>query len=453
MRVCGRLQSVEGTGVFMRSVLALIVLIGLVATVPAHGQAERLHVVANTVPPDAFVSLRTDPSTRTGQRVATMPNGTVVKVLEQNPDGWWKVRVVSTGQEGWALSGKNGKSWITGQNQAAPADDVRPACARKWQAHKAATNASQDEFRAFWEKCKAEAGTPENLARNSSPPDARAKAGIEGALRKNLPESGKLTLRSGVIVGDYALQNWNAGPIGGETLLKQDIVKSEWVVLATDGGGLDVNEIIAKGVPEKVAAELKAQLKTAEGQKPSTPSQEALVGAPKQSQTTRVQTTGAVEALTPTQFGFYAVNSGRLVRLPRIGDSRARSDFGMQFGAFAAPEEVIFATGQVSFVIYDRMFAATAPPEVFINVIAKIRNTDSWRTTSRGYRLGLSPHPTNRDIVQATGNFPPGRYGLTIGVDTYSFSISGPNSDPNHCLAFNANYSVLSFCDGRSFGG
>src|SRR5687767_4729944 len=38
------------------------------------------HVVANTAPPDAFVSLRTEPSTKTGQRVATMPNGTALRV-------------------------------------------------------------------------------------------------------------------------------------------------------------------------------------------------------------------------------------------------------------------------------------------------------------------------------------------------------------------------------------
>jgi uncharacterized protein len=75
--------------------------------------SEKLYVIANTTPPDAFLSLRTDPSLRIGQRLASMANGTVVKVLQENPDGWWKVRVIATGQEGWALSGQNGKVWIT----------------------------------------------------------------------------------------------------------------------------------------------------------------------------------------------------------------------------------------------------------------------------------------------------------------------------------------------------
>src|SRR5947209_1637844 len=57
-------------------------------------QTEKLHVVANTTPPDAFLSLRTEPSPRAGERIVAMPNGTVLKVLQQNPGGWWKVRVV-----------------------------------------------------------------------------------------------------------------------------------------------------------------------------------------------------------------------------------------------------------------------------------------------------------------------------------------------------------------------
>jgi uncharacterized protein YecT (DUF1311 family) len=92
--------------------------------------AEQLHVIANTTPPDAFLSLRTHPSSQIGQRIAVMTNGTIVQVLQQNPDGWWKVRVTSTGQEGWALSGHDGKVWITAtsdQNQAASPSSSGPS--------------------------------------------------------------------------------------------------------------------------------------------------------------------------------------------------------------------------------------------------------------------------------------------------------------------------------------
>jgi hypothetical protein len=68
--------------------------------------------VANTTPPDAYLALRTHPSSSIGQRIATMPNGTLLKVLQRRADGWWHVRILTTGQEGWALSGRSGKTWI-----------------------------------------------------------------------------------------------------------------------------------------------------------------------------------------------------------------------------------------------------------------------------------------------------------------------------------------------------
>jgi len=71
-----------------------------------------LHHVANTRPPDAFVSLRTQPSATAGQRIRTMPNGTKLMVLEKRPDNWWKVRVVPSGEEGWALSRSQDRAFI-----------------------------------------------------------------------------------------------------------------------------------------------------------------------------------------------------------------------------------------------------------------------------------------------------------------------------------------------------
>ncbi|WP_425374648.1 hypothetical protein [Pseudolabrys taiwanensis] len=41
-----------------------------------------------------------------------MPNGTRLTVLRQRSDGWWLVRILATGQEGWALSRIGGKPFI-----------------------------------------------------------------------------------------------------------------------------------------------------------------------------------------------------------------------------------------------------------------------------------------------------------------------------------------------------
>ncbi len=71
-----------------------------------------IYYVTNTEPPDAFLSLRTDPASTIGHRVMTMPNGTRLRVLQRRTDGWWYVKVIPTGQEGWALSGQGNNVWI-----------------------------------------------------------------------------------------------------------------------------------------------------------------------------------------------------------------------------------------------------------------------------------------------------------------------------------------------------
>jgi hypothetical protein len=70
------------------------------------------HYVANTLPPDAFLSLRSEPTTRAGHRIMAMSNGTLLQVILQRDDGWWLVRVVQSGKEGWALSGQSDRRWI-----------------------------------------------------------------------------------------------------------------------------------------------------------------------------------------------------------------------------------------------------------------------------------------------------------------------------------------------------
>ena len=66
--------------------------------------------------PDPFLALRTNPTTRYGQRIAKLRNGTRLEILDATrPDGWWLVRTPND-QTGWAKSGAgwDGKerSWI-----------------------------------------------------------------------------------------------------------------------------------------------------------------------------------------------------------------------------------------------------------------------------------------------------------------------------------------------------
>jgi hypothetical protein len=41
-----------------------------------------------------------------------MSNGTLLKVLQRQGDGWWYVRVLPSGPEGWALSRQGNSVWI-----------------------------------------------------------------------------------------------------------------------------------------------------------------------------------------------------------------------------------------------------------------------------------------------------------------------------------------------------
>jgi len=91
--------------------LALLISCGLLAAQQG-SQSLTFHFVANTTPPDAYLALRTLPSSRGGRRIMAMSNGTLLQVLQRRDDGWWRVRVSPSGQEGWALSGRGNRVWI-----------------------------------------------------------------------------------------------------------------------------------------------------------------------------------------------------------------------------------------------------------------------------------------------------------------------------------------------------
>ena len=75
------------------------------AATPPSAPDNSVYFVANTRPPDAYLALRTHPSSSVGRRVTTMPNDTTLRVLQKRDDGWWNVEVIASGQQGWAFSG------------------------------------------------------------------------------------------------------------------------------------------------------------------------------------------------------------------------------------------------------------------------------------------------------------------------------------------------------------
>ena len=70
------------------------------------------YYVANATPLDAFLTLRAKPSFIPRYIIMEMPTNTVLQVLQKRGDGWWYVRVVDSGIEGWARSGTSQSAWI-----------------------------------------------------------------------------------------------------------------------------------------------------------------------------------------------------------------------------------------------------------------------------------------------------------------------------------------------------
>jgi len=68
--------------------------------------------VWDTRPPDDWLALRSEPTTKRGRQIRKMENGTLLDVIDKRTDGWWRVRVVDTGVVGWALSGQGSRTWI-----------------------------------------------------------------------------------------------------------------------------------------------------------------------------------------------------------------------------------------------------------------------------------------------------------------------------------------------------
>ena len=76
---------------FAHSLIAALVILTLSITDVSRAE-DANYYVANTRPPDAFLALRTHPSSQFGRRIMAMPNGTVLQVLQRNNDGWWYVQ-------------------------------------------------------------------------------------------------------------------------------------------------------------------------------------------------------------------------------------------------------------------------------------------------------------------------------------------------------------------------
>ncbi len=155
----------------------------------------------------------------------------------------------------------------------------------------------------------------------------------------------------------------------------------------------------------------------------------------------------------PSVYGVYAVSGTKLYELePLFGRP---PDLRMFMSAiFKTPSHTVVPDGEVSFVVYRRDMASSAPDRVSVRVIAKIArsltfsktgqpitaNVDGeWavRNVSFDYRVAPSSESPEMIVIKPVSAAPPlaaGRYALIIKGQMFDFAVDGHITQTAQCL-------------------
>ena len=156
----------------------------------------------------------------------------------------------------------------------------------------------------------------------------------------------------------------------------------------------------------------------------------------------------------PTAYGVYAISNNRLIELEQISaspvDPRARNSLQI-----VKPSRTVINDAKLAFIAYRRDLTTSAPDKVSVRIAARIARamtvdplgkavmepppTASWLIREFGYDLRVSPVPENSEMLmlvpeEADFAFPPGRYELVLGGQSYDFVIAGIIKEPAHCV-------------------
>jgi hypothetical protein len=155
----------------------------------------------------------------------------------------------------------------------------------------------------------------------------------------------------------------------------------------------------------------------------------------------------------PSVYGVYAVSAGKLYELDqlamRVPDPRVRIS-----AMISDPSHVTVPDGKLSFVIFRRDLAASAPIDVFVRVIAQVQREmkfngngpptitkvdGQWAVRSKSYQFRVAPLAANPEMIvlraaDTESALPPGRYALVLGGQGYDFAVAGQVTDTAHCL-------------------
>jgi hypothetical protein len=157
----------------------------------------------------------------------------------------------------------------------------------------------------------------------------------------------------------------------------------------------------------------------------------------------------------PTAYGVYAIDENQLMALEQVQgtpvDPRTRSQLKI-----TQPGRTVISGPTPKFVVYRRGLASSAPDNVKVRVAARIAHsmvfdsngkpvittpeTPIWLIRNdQGYELRVSPVPDNAEMIELRSenpdfSYPPGRYELMLGEQTFDFVIAGEVLEPAHCV-------------------
>ena len=155
----------------------------------------------------------------------------------------------------------------------------------------------------------------------------------------------------------------------------------------------------------------------------------------------------------PSVYGVYAVGAGKLYELDqlamRVPDPRVRIS-----AMITEPSHVTVPDGKLNFVIFRRDLAASAPIEVFVRVVAQVKQemtfsgagpprlskiSGQWAVRSKSYEYRVAPVEDSPETIVLRPGDPqltlsPGRYVLVLAGQGYDFTVSGKITDIAQCL-------------------
>ncbi len=167
---------------------------------------------------------------------------------------------------------------------------------------------------------------------------------------------------------------------------------------------------------------------------------------------------GAVSARSaafqlPSVYGVYAVSDGQLRELDALA-GRVPDDRVFMSATISKPSRTVLPDGKVTFVIYRRDIATSAPDRLPVRVIAKVVRAmvfeqggkvqnkpieGTWAIRNLSYDFRVAPLNDNPEMLIAQPARPDfmlaaGRYGLVLKGQAYDFTVAGPIADTAHCL-------------------